>query len=154
MLDGIALVRVAGGVPVFAHGLARRRGRVVDDEELIRLGPHSSLAIGEGLNLVQEQDDVAQFGNHSCDPSLWMEDEVTLSARREIGAGEEITVDYALLTVAPTWEMTCACGSPLCRHRVTGADWQLSELQSRYAGHFSPFINDRIDRLKGSTPDT
>ncbi|SOC48872.1 hypothetical protein SAMN05660748_1585 [Blastococcus aggregatus] len=28
---GIALVRAAGGVPVFAHGLATKRGRVVDD---------------------------------------------------------------------------------------------------------------------------
>ncbi len=31
VLEGIALVRAAGGVPVFAHGLASRRGRVVDD---------------------------------------------------------------------------------------------------------------------------
>lgn len=29
--QGIALVRAAGGVPVFAHGLATKRGRVVDD---------------------------------------------------------------------------------------------------------------------------
>ena len=31
MLDGIRLVRAAGGVPVFAHGLATSRGRVVGD---------------------------------------------------------------------------------------------------------------------------
>ncbi|MCW2582410.1 MAG: hypothetical protein JWQ53_1200 [Klenkia sp.] len=31
VLEGIALVRAAGGVPVFAHGLARSRGRVVGD---------------------------------------------------------------------------------------------------------------------------
>jgi predicted metal-dependent phosphoesterase TrpH len=31
VLDGIALVRAAGGVPVFAHGMATRRGRVVGD---------------------------------------------------------------------------------------------------------------------------
>jgi predicted metal-dependent phosphoesterase TrpH len=29
--EGIALVRAAGGVPVFAHGLATKRGRVVGD---------------------------------------------------------------------------------------------------------------------------
>ncbi|MGY1711121.1 PHP domain-containing protein [Geodermatophilus sp. SYSU D00758] len=34
VLDGIALVRAAGGVPVFAHGLATRRGRVVGDEAI------------------------------------------------------------------------------------------------------------------------
>jgi predicted metal-dependent phosphoesterase TrpH len=32
--EGIALVRVAGGVPVFAHGLATRRGRVVGDDAI------------------------------------------------------------------------------------------------------------------------
>ncbi|MGY1754982.1 PHP domain-containing protein [Blastococcus sp. SYSU D01042] len=32
--QGIALVRAAGGVPVFAHGLATKRGRVVDDEAI------------------------------------------------------------------------------------------------------------------------
>jgi 3',5'-nucleoside bisphosphate phosphatase len=31
VLDGIRLVRAAGGVPVFAHGLATSRGRVVGD---------------------------------------------------------------------------------------------------------------------------
>ncbi|GAB3363750.1 PHP domain-containing protein [Modestobacter lapidis] len=31
VLDGITLVRAAGGVPVFAHGRARSRGRVVGD---------------------------------------------------------------------------------------------------------------------------
>ena len=34
VLEGIALVRAAGGVPVFAHGLATRRGRVVGDEAI------------------------------------------------------------------------------------------------------------------------
>lgn len=32
--DGIALVRAAGGVPVFAHGLATKRGRVVGDDAI------------------------------------------------------------------------------------------------------------------------
>jgi 3',5'-nucleoside bisphosphate phosphatase len=32
--EGIALVRAAGGVPVFAHGLATKRGRVVGDEAI------------------------------------------------------------------------------------------------------------------------
>ena len=34
VLDGIRLVRAAGGVPVFAHGLATKRGRVVGDEAI------------------------------------------------------------------------------------------------------------------------
>jgi hypothetical protein len=37
VLDGIALVRAAGGVPVFAHGLATKRGRVVGDDAIAEM---------------------------------------------------------------------------------------------------------------------
>src|SRR5438045_2910448 len=63
---------------------------------------------------------------------------------REPPAREELTLDYALFSVAPEWRMECHCGSSLCRGVVTGNDWRLLELQERYAGHFSPFINARI----------
>jgi predicted metal-dependent phosphoesterase TrpH len=35
--EGIALVRAAGGVPVFAHGLATKRGRVVRDDAIVAM---------------------------------------------------------------------------------------------------------------------
>ncbi len=89
------------------------------------------------------------FLNHSCDPNLWLVDEVTFGARRDIRPGEEVTADYAYWQaeedLIAAW--TCHCGSPLCRGRVTGRDWRLPELQERYRGHFSPFINARIAAL-------
>jgi uncharacterized protein len=121
-------------------------GIVIDDRELAKLRPRSSLAVGEGLNLMQADDDPAQYGNHSCDPNCWMADQVTVVARRPISADEEITQDYSLMTVAPEWEMVCRCGTHLCRGLVSGGDWQLPELQARYRGHFSPFIDRRIER--------
>ena len=86
--------------------------------------------------------------NHSCDPNLWMQNERTVCARREIAAGEELTMDYALATRTPEWRMECRCGTSECRGVITGNDWQLPELQQRYSGHFSPFINARIDRAE------
>ena len=121
-------------------------GTVIDDAELARLQPQSSLAIGEGVNLMQDDDDAARYGNHSCDPSLWLADEVTLVTRRPVEAGEELTVDYATMTVAP-WQMECRCGSSSCRGVITGDDWRRPDLQERYSGRFSPFINARIARL-------
>jgi hypothetical protein len=121
-------------------------GTVIDDAELARLQPHSSLAIGEGVNLMQDDDDPARYGNHSCDPNLWLADEVTVVARRPVQTGEELTIDYATMTVAP-WEMECCCGASICRRVVTGDDWRRPDLQERYAGRFSPFINARIARL-------
>lgn len=37
VFDAIRLLREAGGIPTFAHPLARRRGRVVDDEAIRRM---------------------------------------------------------------------------------------------------------------------
>jgi uncharacterized protein len=110
---------------------------------------YDAVQIGEDLHLVDTSGGLEAVGvslNHSCDSNLWMRDEVTLIARRDIVPGEEITVDYALFTTQPFWklEIACHCGSPLCRHEITGNDWRLTDVQGRYAGHFSPFINARI----------
>jgi 3',5'-nucleoside bisphosphate phosphatase len=45
VLAGIRLVREAGGVPVFAHGLARRRGRVLDDDAVAAMADAGLLGI-------------------------------------------------------------------------------------------------------------
>lgn len=115
---------------------------------------YNAIQIGEDLHLV-EVPEITQRReggslNHSCDSNLWMEDEVTLVARRDIEAGEELTVDYALFTVQPDWklEMPCRCGLVVCRHLITGNDWQLPDVQMRYYPLFSPFINARIERLR------
>ncbi|MBI5954727.1 MAG: SET domain-containing protein-lysine N-methyltransferase [Chloroflexi bacterium] len=85
--------------------------------------------------------------NHSCDPNAWMLDAITLIARHPIAPGEEVTADYALWLFNQDWKLyPCRCGSPLCRRRVTDQDWRLPELQSRYAGHFTPFLNRLIEQ--------
>ena len=117
--------------------------------------PHfNAIQIDEENHLVELPEITQQRGggslNHSCDSNLWMADEVTLIARRDIAAGEELTVDYALFTgeAEKILEHTCRCDASLCRQIVTGDDWQLSELQRRYYPHFAPFINARIDGLR------
>jgi hypothetical protein len=109
----------------------------------------NAVQIGEGLHLVELPEVTAARSasiNHACDSNLWLADEVTLVARWDIAAGEELTVDYALFTVDPSWVMDqpCSCGSPLCRQTITGNDWQLPDVQNRYRGHFSPFIQARF----------
>jgi hypothetical protein len=75
-----------------------------------------------------------------------MNDEVTLSARRDIAVGEELTGDYALWELEPEYvcPFDCQCGSSYCRRRITGRDWQSPKLQTRYAGHWHPSIEARI----------
>jgi len=131
-------------------------GGTLMTEEDIRAGkakPGSIAAIGEGLylaGLADEEEDPADFMNHSCDPNVWMQDEVTLVARRDIAVGEELTVDYAMFEGDEGWAMpwTCRCGSDLCRKAITGKDWRRKDLQARYRDHFSPFINERVRRAQ------
>ena len=113
--------------------------------------------IGEGLYLArfldQDEQDPTDYINHSCDPNVWMRDEVTLEARRDIAVGEELTIDYAMLEGDEDWvpQWTCRCGSDRCRGRFTGKDWRRRDLQERYRDHFSPFINERIQRTKAQS---
>jgi hypothetical protein len=81
-----------------------------------------------------------------------MADELTLLARRRIPPAHEATVDYSLMTVSEDWSMDCRCGSTECRGTVTGADWHHADLQARYHGHFSPFIERRIAAGRASPP--
>lgn len=114
----------------------------------------NAIQIDEELHLVERPEVTARREggslNHSCDPNLWMADEVTLVARRDIAAGEELTIDYALFTAQPDWALDrpCRCGAATCRVTITGRDWERPELQARYYPHFSPFINRRIERRR------
>jgi len=87
--------------------------------------------------------------NHSCDPNAWLVDEVTLVARRDIPAGEEITLDQGTWNFDDseyTWDyMDCACGAAICRKRLTEKDWMRPDVQERYRGHFHPLVQKMID---------
>lgn len=116
---------------------------------------YSFIQIDENLYLVEDLEEagfVYASMNHSCDSSTWMADDVTLVARRDIETGEEITVDYALFTTQSHWMLDhrCRCGSAYCRRIITGDDWRQEDVQERYRGHFSPFINRRIELLEGN----
>lgn len=87
--------------------------------------------------------------NHSCDANTWLDDEVTLTAMRDIEAGEEITLDQG------TWNFEdsaytdnqepCSCGAANCRRILTENDWKAPDVQERYKGHFHPLIQRMID---------
>src|SRR5512138_905390 len=83
--------------------------------------------------------------NHSCNPNAGLSGQIALVAMRDIQPGEEVCFDYAMSDTMPYDEFHCECGAPNCRGSVTGSDWQLPELQKRYAGYFSPHVQRRID---------
>jgi hypothetical protein len=85
--------------------------------------------------------------NHSCDPNVQIVGQIAFRAMRDIDPGEELTFDYATGD-DDDWEMECACGVPRCRGQVTGRDWKIPELQRRYAGQFSDYLQRRLTKQR------
>ena len=129
--------------------VAVKGGHIVDTATLHALPErlqNSEIQIAEGLHLVAlteaEYEPVMLFINHSCAPNVGFAGNVVLAAMRDVGAGDELTTDYALFDV-PEAPWVCSCGAPGCRGTITGDDWRRPDLQQRYAGWFSRYLADR-----------
>jgi hypothetical protein len=152
------LIDNKGGRAVFAREKLRAKevlvvwgGEVVTGEMLDDMSDDKrrvSIQIEEDLYLVTANEGPADWVNHSCDPNSGLIGQVVLVALRDIRVGEEITFDYATSDGSPYDEFECGCGAKKCRHHVSADDWKLPELQARYAGHFSPYVQRRIDAEK------
>ena len=66
-------------------------------------------------------------------------------AIRDIEVNEELCHDYAM-DRTDDYRLECACGTLACRGTVTGEDWRLPEVQTRYEGFFVEYVADKIRR--------
>jgi hypothetical protein len=129
---GERLIWVTGGVVYTTDDW--RSGRVQLEGSMYNEGQ-----IGDDLFIATPKS-LYYYVNHSCDPTMLND-----TAWRDIAAGEEITTDYAYCEASPNYRLEpCACGTALCRGRVTGDDWRIPELQRRYRGYFTPHIERLI----------
>ncbi|WP_250037813.1 SET domain-containing protein [Paractinoplanes maris] len=129
--------------------VSRLGGRLVSTGELAGLLEGSrdfvdTITVGEDSHLVLPSARDNGKGNHSCDPNLWWGAPYTLTARRDVAAGEELTNDYATSTGVDAFTMPCRCGARRCRGLVTGHDWQRLDLQQLYGDHWVPALLTRI----------
>ena len=132
----------------------RLAGRLVSSAELAEILGSAKVADGgsfidtitvfEDRHLLLPAGSIAHFGNHSCDPTLWHVGPYEIAVRRDVGRGQELTVDYATNSGAPGFSMRCHCRSSLCRGEVSSEDWRRPELQERYGGHWTPAFDVRI----------
>lgn len=107
-----------------------------------------SIQVDADLYLVSaETPEPGDMLNHSCEPNCGLSGQLLLVAMRDIAPGEELSFDYAMCDASDYDEFRCLCGQPTCREIVTGADWRDPELQDKYAGWFSPYLERRIAAL-------
>jgi uncharacterized protein len=95
-----------------------------------------------------EYEGVMMLANHSCEPNLGMGGNIVLVSMRDIAAGAELTIEYALFLCDDSGSvMRCRCGAATCRGMVTGTDWMRPDLQERYRGWFSWWLQRKIDEM-------
>ena len=82
--------------------------------------------------------------NHSCEPNCGLRNATQVITMRDVQIGEELTYDYAMSDASEYDEFACGCLAPSCRKNITADDWKRPEIQSRYEGYFSPYIERKI----------
>jgi len=78
--------------------------------------------------------------NHSCEPNCGAYGTSSVISLSEIAIGEELTFDYAMTDSSEYDQFDCACGKLDCRVKITGKDWQNTEIQKKYNNYFNSFI--------------
>jgi SET domain-containing protein len=94
-----------------------------------------------------EVSDNKLFLNHSCEPNVGIRGQITFVAMRDIRAGEELTYDWAMENdeAGIPGEYKCNCNKSNCRKLITGKDWKRKDLQEKYKGYFSAYIQRKIE---------
>jgi hypothetical protein len=114
---------------------------------------NSGFPIAENLFLAaldpSEYEGVMMLVNHSCSPNVGMAGNVLLVTMKDVAAGDELTIDYALFLGDPDFAMRCQCGTNTCRELITGSDWMREDLRSSYEGWFSWWIQQKINASNG-----
>jgi hypothetical protein len=111
------------------------------------LGP-AEIQIADDLFIgpreLEEREGAMIFSNHSCEPNIGVQGQIVFVALRQILPGEELTHDWAT-TDDDDYILECRCGAPTCRRIVTGKDWKRPDLQRKYRGLFSWYLQCLID---------
>ena len=126
---------------------------LADFEQLPQHQQTHSLQIAESLFMVcPSEGEPADFFNHSCTPNLGIVGNILLAVMAPVAVGEELTFDYAMCDADSYDEFECQCLTERCRGKVTGNDWMIPDVQERYRGWFSTYLERRIDEFAATDP--
>jgi len=137
--------------------VAVKGGHIITRARLAELQPvlgPAEIQIGDDLFICpatnEEREGSMIFSNHSCDPNIGVRGQIVFVAMREIRSSEELTHDWAM-TDDDDSSTGCRCGASNCRGTITGKDWRRPELQARYAGYFSSYLMEKIEKERETT---
>ncbi|MGH9856795.1 MAG: SET domain-containing protein [Acidobacteriota bacterium] len=137
--------------PISRNEIICIKGGAILDRETLRSMPEwfgaAEIQLAEKLFIgpleEEERDGSMIYSNHSCDPNIGIQGQIVFVAMRDISSGEELTHDWAT-TDDEDYKIECRCGTVACRKIITGKDWQRPELQQKYSGYMSWYLERKI----------
>lgn len=134
---------ISAGEVVYIKG-----GYILKKDELFSLSTiNSYMPIDDkyyiGARNIHEEQSIKLYNNHSCNPNCGLRGEITFVSIKNIKKGDELTCDYAFID-NEDYSFECNCGSPQCRHYITGFDWKIKSLQEKYLEYFSAYLQKKI----------
>jgi hypothetical protein len=126
-------------------------GRVIRNDDIPNLSAWEQDHLSElALNSSQVLPEPRCYANHACTPNAISTSD-TLYALRDIGTGDEITIDYRL-NALDHWEMPCKCDAYDRPHVVIGDFFTLpAAVQEQYMAYAPSFVREEYQRRHGST---
>jgi uncharacterized protein len=107
---------------------------------------HPELQVADDLfvcpSTESEIEDSMAYINHSCAPNIGMRGDIVSVAMRDVKAGEELVIDYAMID-NQDYSMKCMCDTEKCRKVITGHDYLLPEIK-KYGEYLSAYIRSKI----------
>lgn len=131
--DNIMSVEEYNKLDEDTHNLVKAHSTIVEDK----------LFVQANLNFLRP----INYFNHSCDPNVGFDSHDNYVAIKHIAKGDEFLLDYSFLNTNPDYQIECCCGSPNCRHLITGSEWKNQEFVNKNFTHFASTIRDRIKKL-------
>jgi len=134
--------RAAGGKGLFAADSFKR------DDVLISFRGYPMVSEPTRISLqidvdrhIEGSEETNAYLNHSCDPTAYYDySGVYLRARRDIAAGEEVTVNYNAGDYDLHEKFACRCGSPRCVGLVQGFSHLSSQQQLELKPLLPPYL--------------
>ena len=141
-------------VPIVKGEVTCVKGGYIFDRRVLQSVPDwfraAEIQVAEDLFIGPLQEDEREgsmiFSNHSCDPNIGVRGQIVFVAMRDIESGEELTHDWAT-TDDDDYRIECNCGAADCRKVLTGQDWRRKDLQEKYWGYISWYLEEKIRRL-------
>jgi SET domain-containing protein len=126
-----------------------RSGEILIDlngEDAVRSPTRRSLQVGKTEHVVGREGTVGYL-NHSCEPNMFLDFRcLCVRALKDIGAGEEVKINYLATEYEMHDSFNCQCGSSVCLRNIAGFRFLTREQQLKLTPYLAPYLLGNLEQ--------